>query len=321
MSDTATVTTIYQGDNELREQIRAAMNRDKRLSQSVLAKEAGISPTTLNQWLNGKYLGDNEGVEQKVRLWIEHDTNRRAAGGQMPEVPGYVNTPTCARILGTLGYAQMAGDIAVVHGVAGVGKSEALRHYRESSPNVWIATMSPSTAGVVTALEEICDALGLATGGGARRMARTIGKKIKDTNGLLILDEAQHLSVPALDEIRSIYDATGIGIALVGNDGVFARMAGGRNAQQLDRLYSRVGKRLSIKKVTEADILAIIKSWGIEDAKCRGKLLAIATGSGALRTLTKVLRLATMHAAADGGRPVCCEDVSAAAAELMGGER
>ncbi len=146
----------------------------------------------------------------------------------MPSTPGFVSTPTAQRVLGALAYAQMAGDMAVIYGGAGLGKSITCEYYRDSSPNVWIATMSPSTAGVVTALQEICDALSLDSSGGARAMAKRICRRVKDTRGLLIVDEVQHLSVGALDEIRSIHDATTLGIALVGNDGVFARMAGGR---------------------------------------------------------------------------------------------
>lgn len=318
MSDTATVSKIYQGDAELREKLRSALNTDKRLNQTLLAKEIGISPATLNQWLQGKYAGDNEGMDTKIRLWVDADQARRAAGGTMPTAPGFVLTPTAQRVLGALAYAQMAGDIAVTYGGAGLGKTTACKHYRESSPNVWIATMEPSTSGVVTCLQEIAEALNLDTGGGARAISKRICKRVRDTYGLLIVDEAQHLSVQALDQVRALHDDTGIAIALVGNDGVFARMAGGRNAAQLDRLYSRVGKRLSLRQSTEADIVALIGAWGIEDTKCRATLVEIARRPGALRTLTKTLRLASMHAAAEG-RAVCCEDVRAAATELMDG--
>ncbi len=321
MSETANVTAIYQGSTELRDQVRAVMARDRRLSQVIVAKEAGISAATLNQWLAGKYQGDNEGIDVKLRLWIEADMARRAAGGAMPVAPSYVSTPTSARILGALGYAQMAGDIAICYGNAGVGKTSTCRHYRESSPNVWIATMTPSRAGVVTSLQEICDALSLDNTGGASAMFKRIEKKVRDTHGLLIVDESQHLSTLALDEIRSIHDATGIGIAFVGNNGVYTNMSGGRNAEKLDRLHSRVGKRLGLQKSTEADIVALIKAWGIEDSKCHATLIQVARGPGALRTLTKTLRLASMYAAAEG-RGVCCEDVRAAATELMsGGEK
>src|SRR5690606_2961156 len=188
-------------------------------------------------------------------------------------------------------------------------------HYQASRPNVWIATMTPASSGVVTSLEDVCDALGISEGGGARRMFKAIVKRVRDTHGLLVIDEAQHLSVAALDQLRSIHDATGIGIALVGNEGVYSRMAGGRNASQLDRLFSRIGKRLGLRQSSEADIKAVVKAWGISDAKCMPVLIEIARRPGALRALTKVLRLASVTAMAEK-RDVCCSDVRAAAREL-----
>lgn len=321
MSDTAAVNAIYQGDEALREKVRAAMARDtKNLSQAVVAKEAGISATTFSQWLGGKYAGDNEAIDAKLRLWLEAADARRAAGNVMPTVPGFVATPTALRILGLLSYGQVGGDIVIAYGNAGVSKSSACAYYGESSPNVWIATMEPSTRGVVTCLQEIAEALGLDTSGGARAMVKRINKRVKDTHGLLILDEAQHLSYDALDQVRAIHDATGIGIALIGNEGLFSQIAGGRNAAKLDRLHSRIGKRLQLKQPTEADVVGLIQAWGITDEKCRATLVKIANGPGALRTLTKTLRLASMHAGAEG-RAVCCEDVRAAAAELVEGGR
>lgn len=309
------VTSIYRGDETLREEVRATMGADKNLSQAAVAKEAGVSNTTLSQWLNRCYQGDNEAVDAKLRIWLEAYRARLAADQSLPEAPSYVDTPTAARVVAALGYAQIAGDITVAYGAAGLGKTTACRRYQASRPNVWVATMDPACTGVVTCLQEICDALGLPSAGGARAMSRAITKRVDGTHGLLVIDEAQHLSVSALDQVRSIHDATGIGIALVGNEGVYARMAGGRNAQALDRLFSRIGKRLALRKSSDADIKALVKAWGIEDAKCLPTLLAIAHGPGALRTLTKTLRLASMQAIAEH-RGVCCEDVRAAAREL-----
>lgn len=311
------VTAIYRGDAALREEVRATMGADKRLSQAAAAKEAGISPAAFNQWLNAAYTGNNETVDAKLRIWLESYRARLAAGDGLPEAPDYVDTPTASRVISALGYAQVAGDIVTAYGGAGLGKTTACKRYRDSRPNVWIATMTPASSGVVTSLEDICDALDVTEGGGARRMFRAIVKRVRDTHGLLVIDEAQHLSVAALDQIRSIHDATGLGIALVGNEGVYARMAGGRNAAQLDRLFSRIGRRLPLRRSTDADIKALVKAWGIDDAKCLPIILEIARRPGALRTLTKTLRLAAMSATAEG-RAICCQDVRAAARELGG---
>jgi DNA transposition AAA+ family ATPase len=317
MSNEASGAGIYQGDAELRERIRERLDTDKKLSQSALSKEAGISAATLNQWLARKYAGDNENIDTKLKLWEEADKARRAAGSLMPKAPNFQALPTATRVLSALAYVQMAGDIGAIYGGAGLGKTSACMHYQASNPNVWLVTMTESSSGLVTALQEICEELSLGTEGGAREMSKRIRRKVRGTNGLLLIDEAQHLGVQALEEIRQIHDATGIAVALVGNEGVFSRMAGGRGAERLDRLFSRVGKRLALRQSTEADVLGLVKAWGVLDAKCHSTLLQVARGAGALRTLTKTLRLAAMNAAAEG-RAVCCEDVRAAAAELGG---
>jgi DNA transposition AAA+ family ATPase len=73
-----------------------------------------------------------------------------------------------------------------------VGKSTAAREYARRYPNVWIATTSPATAGVSTALEEICLALGFRDlPQGAARMSRAIIARIAGTGGLIVVEEVR----------------------------------------------------------------------------------------------------------------------------------
>jgi DNA transposition AAA+ family ATPase len=305
---------------DLRDQIRMLMDSDKRLSQARVAKEADMSPTTLSQWLSGIYAGNNDAVEKKLLKWVETTQAARARADVMPASPDYVATPTAEKVIAALRYAQIANDIAVVYGGAGLGKTSGIKQYRRVAPNVWHATMTPASASVVPALGVIAEAVGLTnTSGGAAQLHRAICRRIANAGGLLVIDEAQHLSVSALDQIRSIYDDTEVGIALVGNEQVYARMTGGNRAAYLDRLFSRIGKKVRLIKSTHADIEAILDAWAIEDAKCRPQLIEIASKPGALRGLTKVLRLGSMYAAASN-RAMCCDDVRAAWRELGGVE-
>lgn len=306
---------------DLRLQVRQLLDTDRRFTQARAAREVGISATTFSQWLSGTYAGDNEGVEAKIQRWLDQLTHERAAQAAMPSAPDYVETPSGKRILAALRYAQVAGDIAVIYGGAGLSKTSSIKHYRRGAPNVWHATMTPASSSVVTALEEIAEAVGTAgaQGGGAQRLHKAICRRVDDTAGLLVIDEAQHLSTAALDQIRSIHDATGVGIALVGNEQVYARMTGGNRVAFLDRLFSRIGKKVRLQRATDDDIDALITAWGVQEAKCRATLADIASKPGALRGLTKVLRLAAMQAAAES-RPICCSDVKAAWRELGGSE-
>ena len=249
-----------------------------------------------SQWLNGNYAGDNAKIEKAVEIWVDAYQERRITERLLPTAPEFVTTPSAERIMNALGYAQIASDIAVIYGGAGLGKTTSVEEYARANPSVWAVTMTPATTGVVPCLDEIAETLGIrGVTGGAGKLQRAIAQRLKNTKGLLVIDEAQHLSVPALDAVRALHDATGIGIALVGNEAVYARMTGGHRAVYLDRLYSRVGKRVRLTRPTKGDVDALIDAWPNVDRKYARKLLhEIAAKPGGLRGLTKVLRLASM---------------------------
>lgn len=298
------------------EAVRAEM-ATKGLSQNAVAREAGVSSASLAQVLNGNYPADPARMVSKLAKWLSL-RREQATQPQLPAAPGYVPTPTAEKIVAALAYAQMAGDIAVVYGGAGVGKSSAAAEYRGRMPNVWVATMSPATAGVTTALEEVCLALGIRElpGGGAR-MQREIVSRLRGTGGLLVIDEAQHLSVAALDAIRALHDATGVGIALVGNELIYARMTGGSRAAWLDRLFSRIGKRLRVAKATRDDVAALAAAHGVANQEAIKPLAAIGAQAGALRGVTKCLRLARLMA--DGtGEALAATHITSAWKDLTG---
>ncbi len=296
MTDTATLVNHEDTLAQARELIQR-----RGISQGLAAKEMGISPTTLTQLLNDTYGADPSAQLGKVLKWVNTQAEAKAQP-QLPPVPTWVSTVTAERVISALGYAQLAGDIAVVYGAAGLGKTTASQEYKRRYSNVWIATITPATDSVAACLEEICLALGMKSPPHrASRLQREILSRIANTGGLLILDEAQHLSVAALDTVRALHDATGIGLALVGNEAVQTRMTGGTRAANLDRLYSRIGKRIRLARPQKSDVERIAKLFGVSEASSLACLEDVGKKAGALRMVVKVLRLATMRAG--GGRP------------------
>lgn len=271
------------------------------LSQAKAAAEIGISAPTLNQWLNGKYQGNIPAVEADVEKWLSNQARRDQAAGAMPIAPEFFRSPSADKIVNALSYAQMAGDIACIYGNPGVGKTKSFRHYRDTNPSVWIATMSPDSAGLVPALEEVADAVGVRdAGGGARRIARAIRRKVEGTRGLLIIDEAQHLSTSALEEMRiSIHDATGLGLVFAGNPEVYSRLTGGNRSMRFAQIFSRIGMRLFIPRPTVGDVKALAQAWGVKGPAEVELLKEVASEPGALRGASKVLALAAMASGGD----------------------
>lgn len=294
--------------------VRAEIER-RNISQAQAAREIGVSPTTLTQLLGGTYAADPTRQIERLARWLGMQEEARAAQAKLPLAPGWIAIPTAERVLAALGYAQMAGDIAVIYGGAGLGKTTAAREYAGRYPNVWIATMTPATAGVTTALEEICIALGFRDlPQGAARMSRAIVARATGTGGLLIIDEAQHLSVAALDAVRALHDATGVGVALIGNEMVFARMTGGHRAAYLDRLYSRIGKRVRLARATREDIERLAHAFGVRNGALK-PITEIGARAGALRAVIKTLRLASMMAS---GKDITPQHIEAAWRDLEG---
>ncbi|WP_275100111.1 AAA family ATPase [Sedimenticola hydrogenitrophicus] len=271
------------------------------LSQERASTEIGISGSALSQWLSGKYPSDPAELELKIRRWLDARTERARMTAALPTAPAWVETTTARRILAGLSYAQMAGDIAVVYGGAGLGKTKAARHYAIGHPNVWVATMTSSTNTLGPCLERVALACGLRpTNTRACRIEADLVERLEETNGLLIIDEAQHLNTRAIEALRGLHDATGVGLAIMGNEIIYTRITGGRRSAEFAQLFSRIGKRVRLTRPRKDDVEALLEAWGITAREEREAVLEIARSQGALRMVTKCLRLATLFAKGEG---------------------
>lgn len=308
------VVTMLNLD-EVRERVRSVLEAEG-ISQSAVAKEAGISAATLSQFLKGDYAGDNNKVGGELIKWLNRREQSDELAAVMPQAPDWIDTPTAKRIQDALHYAQLAGDIAVIYGGAGLSKTTTIRRYRGTSPNVWVVTATPATASVGVLLEEIAIAMGLRDFPlHPAKLQRAIIRQISDTRGLLIIDEAQHLTKQALEAARSIHDATGVGLALSGNAAVYNRLYGGGN-NGFAQLFSRVGKRVALIRPVAGDVHRIAGAFGVGGKDERLALEEIGRKPGALRMVVKVLRLAAVTAG--GGENIRIAHINGAWRELQG---
>ncbi len=266
------------------------------LSWSRLAKKVGRPEGTLSAFGGGKYQGDNEEIARQIFRYRQTLNAQAQLDVEAPQIPGFIETPTAKRLLGLLAWAQRGRIVAAATG-PGTSKTSSIAHYADSMAAVWVVTMKPSTAGVANMQMEVLAALGEPDACGTpQRLSRRIIDKIRQTSGLLVFDEAQHMSEKAIEEIRSWHDATGIGIALFGNHSVIGRLEGGSRKAAYAQLFSRIGMRHVQALPYEADALALADAWGIHDAKELQFVKSIAAKPGGLRGMTMMLEIATMLA-------------------------
>lgn len=271
------------------------------MSWQELGKRTGIAAGTLSQFGSSKgYAGDEQRVAEQVYRYQQQLAAQAAIRVTAPEIPGFFRGPTAQDVENALSWGQR-GRIVVIATGAGMGKTSTIRHYQASVANVWVVTIAPSSAGVMNMQQKTLHALGDRDANGPpNKLTGMIIDKVRATGGLLIFDEAQHLSEKALEEIRGWHDETGIGVVLSGNIKVLTRLEGGNRRADFAQIFSRVAHRIVRATPLQGDADALFDAWNLTDEGCLRAVREICMKPGALRGATFTLELAHMIAATEG---------------------
>lgn len=300
MTDTSTdIEQTADEQQRLRAEIDALVAADRSVNLTTLAKEFGIPYGTFTSWKGGSYAGDNARVAASVAKGLEARRDRARTSAVLPAAPGFQPTPTAQAILSILQFCHHAPDVGVIAGGAGIGKTTTLEEYKRRTPHVHMATAEPVTRAAHSILAELADAIGVVEKSPAR-LSKAIVQRLAGVGALVVIDEAQHLITEALDQLRTIADKAKCGLVICGNETVYARLAGEGRKAQFAQLFSRVGMRHTQARPLDGDVAALVSAWKIEGAGAIGLLRTIAGKPGALRGMTKALRLAHVVAAGEG---------------------
>lgn len=240
-----------------------------------------------------------------------------AVAENQPPIPahappvGFIETPTAGKIIFHAEYCRDSGEIGVVIGAPGTGKTAVCRHLRDTH-HLPMLSLSPTNGRLRSAAKDVLDALnyGEVSEYEDRNRHHFIERRVRelveyDFKTILIVDEAQHANPELIDYLRSLsdrsVDAAGhlhLGILLLGNETVLNRMYedGPKRRKirpEFAHVVSRFGLRpLELKGPTDGDVIAICKAHGVSDPDKQRFLIDIARGVGGLRAVMKVLTLA-----------------------------
>lgn len=267
----------------LQAQLDAYLSEQSGLPQSKAAAMIGVSPTALSQYRNSKYPGDVEAVESKIEEFLR----TRSAAAQAEKAPylsaGYVPTSVSEDVYKAIQYCQLERGIVVLHGDAGIGKTRGAARFVQDNPANAIYIRCTPVGGTLTAmLRQLGTALKLPATRNRLELSMAIHDRLKGTDKVIIIDEAQNLRFDALEELRSLSDPddltgeSGTGICLIGNSEVYSRMLGKQEAQFAQQ-FSRVRfrRRYSTADVKLADVEKLFPT--LADGS-HGKELAFMTG-------------------------------------------
>ena len=258
------------------------------LAQASRQMGRGVSPATLSRWLSGNYDGDVTAVAARVEKWLNtrHETQEVARSLEGAGLDLKLDTRTSGRLATAFRMAQATGDIVLVHGPSGRGKTMAARAYFHDHSGVVLMTASRAMVTMSGLLLSLSEAAGL---GPEHRSAlaaeRQITSSLRDRGALIIVDEAHHLREALLDELRCIRDTAGCGLALVGNDSLHVTL------QRCPQILGRVFERVHLRTLDQEDVVSIATATiGHVPTRSEFKpLMHAARGKGGLHTLRRVL--------------------------------
>lgn len=281
------------------EETRRALARFMEESQKSLRKisrETNLSTSVISQFLNGTYPGDNEEVARIIEQYLTVSKERLNSVSEVKFCPDLYNTK---EVLFVCYYAHRNNDITLVSGDAGVGKTTALKYYADNNTGVIFVTANACTTTATAILSLICKRIGKQVPSRRAALMSTLVEQLSDTNRLIIIDEADHLSLDALQAVRNLNDEAGCGIVLSGNDKIFRQILSARRGYEFDQIRTRIIVR---KKVfNEYTVKEMQSMFPTLNQECIGYVLKLACVES-LRTAKKLVEVAAEAAAEQGQR-------------------
>lgn len=207
------------------------------LSNNDLARELGFSASVISQYLNedgNKYTGDVAKLERRIRAFLGDWETRRIVGVELIETN---ETRQVATVLETI--RRMRG-IGMIYGDAGVSKTSGIHLFIRENDTCIFITVYRGCRTQSDVQVKLFDQLKSGYPGNTKYWDHIVSR-LKDAARLIIVDNAHQLTVGALQYLFDLRDASGVPVALVGNEQVLDPIKG------LDQRFSRIGIKREIR--------------------------------------------------------------------------
>lgn len=228
------------------------------LSDADVARAVGVSPTTVNLWKHNKYSGDNNRIEAAVKAFLENRTEKDEMDEQIaPAKLSFIETSIAKKIFEVAKVCHLEHDMGVCYGIAGLGKTSAVKEYARRNPATILIEADLGYSAKVL-FQEIARQLFIEPSGSLHSIFEACVAKLKNSERLIIVDEAEHLPFKALELIRRVYDKADVGVMLCGMPRLVSNLRGKKG--EYAQLYSRVGISACLDALKHTDTEALVRS-------------------------------------------------------------
>ena len=232
---------------------------DRKYTQAALARLARISGSSLNQIIKGSYATSPGKLLAAVEQAMRHADDTCSFAVAPVETSVFKLANTCCQM------ARRYRNFAVFTGFVGTGKTFALKHYTATHPNTHTIEATPTMTpqSLVRQLARVV--AGYEGKGSIDDRFRSIIDALRNTDSLLIVDEAETLTPHQLHTLRRVRDLANVGIVLAGTEHLSGLIKPAHG--QFDQIRSRAGFwPATVTGITVEDAGALVQSaFGSED--------------------------------------------------------
>jgi DNA transposition AAA+ family ATPase len=268
--------------DDIRGRVKALIDAGQ-TSQSEIARSIGVSAAAISQFLGDNFKGDVKKMESALADYLVIADQKRSY--ERVIIP-FVPTTASKAIFEICTTCIIDAEFGVICGHSGLGKTVSLRQYNKIRPSSILIEVSP-TMNQVDLLKCICSALKLPTSGGGHPMFELIVGRLNQSDRLVIIDEAEYLSVKCLNTLRRIHDLAEIGMVLCGMPRLHSNLRGKYN--DFAQLHLRAGHYINLNNLKESDTDAITRAVLKNPTEIIVKKLHEAC-KGNARILSKILK-------------------------------
>ncbi len=295
-----------QWNEEQRQVVRRFFGLAARLglNQADMARVLRVSTATISQMRNEKYTGAVGRITERMSRTMSRWRDKL----ELVQPVDFVQTGIALEVQSALRLAHVRGEISVILGPAGVGKTQAAQQYCKEEPETLYVICGPG-ASPKPILTVLAGNLKEGWHGTQYQMRQKVVLALAGSEQLIIFDDVDLVPETTLQHLRLIHDQTRVGMAFLATPAYLARLKEKRS-QTINQFLSRVGLEVHLGGCSDEDIEMIAAQFKV-DAEALEVLRNGADGQA--RRAVKALQNAV---ALNGGAKVSARSLQTAFRQL-----
>ncbi len=239
---------------DITERVRKFLD-EHRITQASVAREVGISTTTISEVLRLQYKGHTSDAQLvKLHNWLELAARRE----NIVHNREWVETSVAREILSVAGIVAETCKIGVVFGPSHIGKTFTLKAVEgdQRFGDPVLIRVDETLVRPFALCRAIAARFELSTNGTFDTVFRRVVKRLEGTKRMVVFDEVERVAYRTLEMIRDLHDQTGCPVLMSGKPTIYAKLGFrqvGEFCEVTDQLAARIVIRRDLTERTRGD--------------------------------------------------------------------